>query len=274
MITIRSNISANTLLHFTEKKEHLINILCNGFYPSYCIENVDFFYKEKYRGGFAPTEIAIPMVCFCDIPLSQIEIHVENYGGYALGLTKEWGIKNGINPVMYESPESNPIRKIRESLDKTFKYLFGQYIESEEGHILQALGNELLFFLFYLKPYKGKKWDQNKSEFIGEEIKFYNEREWRYIPEYNEFKEKSVKSYITKNDYLDKDSKNAYNSKLQSLFNLSFTPKDIKYIIVEKEVEVLEMVKKVEEIKQHFTADDKKLLCTKIVSLERISEDF
>ena len=106
--------SANTLLHFTRNAENLINILIDGFYPRCCMENLEFIYNHG-TDQLATTGFAIPMVCFCDIPLSQISNHVEKYGGYALGLSKEWGESNGINPVMYELPNSNAIETIRES---------------------------------------------------------------------------------------------------------------------------------------------------------------
>jgi len=49
---------------------------------------------------------AIPMVCFCDIPLSQLVSHIDTYGKYGLGMSKEWGIKKGLNPVIYFNKNS------------------------------------------------------------------------------------------------------------------------------------------------------------------------
>ena len=37
---------------------------------------------------------------------SQIKNHIENYGGYAIGLSKEWGVSKGINPVAYSIKNS------------------------------------------------------------------------------------------------------------------------------------------------------------------------
>src|SRR3989442_11739855 len=45
--------------------------------------------------------LAFPMVSSCDIPLSQVSTHMTTYGRYALGLTKTWGQKRGLTPVMY-----------------------------------------------------------------------------------------------------------------------------------------------------------------------------
>jgi hypothetical protein len=97
----KSTISANTLFHFTSKLDYITNILTNEFTPRYCMESFGYLNEENNL-----LEIALPMVCFCDIPLSQIRNHIKNYGGYAIGLLKEWGISNGINPVMYSLPDS------------------------------------------------------------------------------------------------------------------------------------------------------------------------
>ena len=92
-------LSANTLFHFTKDSNTLLSILSTKFYPRLCLEKNFFTVKEVGK-------IAIPMVCFCDIPLSQISEHVEHYGEYAIGLKKSWAIKNGITPILYTHRES------------------------------------------------------------------------------------------------------------------------------------------------------------------------
>lgn len=46
-------------------------------------------------------KIAYPMVCFCDIPLSQIKNHTNSYGKYAIGLKKEWAQKWHISDTIH-----------------------------------------------------------------------------------------------------------------------------------------------------------------------------
>lgn len=72
-----STLSANTLFHFTRTRETLINILKTRFYPRLSLEENFFFSKMGDK-------IAYPMVCFCDIPLSQIKNHTNSYGKYAI----------------------------------------------------------------------------------------------------------------------------------------------------------------------------------------------
>ncbi|RHK56199.1 hypothetical protein DW055_24515 [Bacteroides ovatus] len=55
---------------------------------------------------------------------------------------------------------------------------------------------------------------------------------------------------------------------------LTFEPKYINYIIVSKESEVLEIMREVRNIKGFFPYNDVELLMTRIISMERINEDF
>lgn len=109
-----SILTANTLFHFTGKddkkgKEALLNILGTGYRPSYCSE-----FGDAAIGG-AIKDMLIPMVCFCDLPLSRLDKHmnghkwkyndvnheVEGYGNYGLGMSKTWGKNMRLNPVTY-----------------------------------------------------------------------------------------------------------------------------------------------------------------------------
>ena len=51
-------------------------------------------------------EAAIPMVCFCDVRLTHAGRHLDTYGRYGVGLTKRWGLANGVTPVLYSHPRS------------------------------------------------------------------------------------------------------------------------------------------------------------------------
>ena len=79
------------------------------------------------------------MVCFCDIPLSQIRGHKDTYGSFAIGLSKEWASSNRINPVLYVYPNSAISLHIYEIFDKS-----SDDIAEETFKLIQ-----------YVKPYKG-----------------------------------------------------------------------------------------------------------------------
>jgi hypothetical protein len=93
------NLSANTLFHFTTNTKSLLSILRNGLFVRYSLENFENLIHDQ-------AEIVLPMVCFCDIPLSQVKRHTISYGKYAIGLSKKWGMNNKINPVIYAYPNS------------------------------------------------------------------------------------------------------------------------------------------------------------------------
>ena len=96
---METNISAHTLFHFTYNKNSLLSILKNGLYVRYSLENFESLINDK-------AEIVFPMTCFCDIPLSHVRRHTNTYGKYAIGVSKSWGMKNQINPIIYTYPNS------------------------------------------------------------------------------------------------------------------------------------------------------------------------
>ena len=84
-------LSANTLFHFTSSLDILISILTRDFIPRYSLENYNVLMpKINNRKGL---EVGIPMVSFCDIPLSKVSQHIDIYGRYGIGLEKNWGLR-------------------------------------------------------------------------------------------------------------------------------------------------------------------------------------
>lgn len=75
------SISPSTLFHFTNKSG-LKGILKDNFKMKYCLEKLP---NRKESGS-----IAIPMVSFCDIKISEIKEYIEKYEKYGIGLSKEW----------------------------------------------------------------------------------------------------------------------------------------------------------------------------------------
>jgi hypothetical protein len=92
------------LYHFTRGGiPTIVSILKNGFFPSYAVESLQ---KKK---------ILLPMISFSNVLLRDVgEQEVLNYGSYAIGVTREWGIKNGLNPVIYTHEEG----ELKKAFDK------------------------------------------------------------------------------------------------------------------------------------------------------------
>jgi len=255
-------ISANTLFHFTNSIENLQNILTNNFSPRYCIERIDYI-------GNSSMDLGIPMICFCDIPLSQTTEHVNTYGSYAIGLKKEWAIKNSITPVLYIHDDSQT-KKIINSISGNLIKLDGFesiFRKEFKGHATM----EAMELLFFCKKYAGVMWREGA---LRENVIFYNEREWRYVPKIKELNRINPKLIISKEEYDEPETRKKFNDDI-SVFKTTFTPKDIKYIIIKAESERLEIIDRIIRIKGNFYSHDElKELSSKIISVEQIKEDF
>lgn len=247
-------VSANTLFHFTDKKENLKGILENAFLPKYSLEDITTATPEN--SSFQTSYI--PMVCFCDLLFPQIKSHIDFYGDYGIGLRKkEWGIKKGISPVFYfpeEVMSARLIQSVANSISKEIK------IESEQEIISQQLQN----FYKCVKPYEGKAF--NKRERKLEDRLFYNEREWRFIPKnFPVVPESKMNHRKLKED----------NAKLQREELLRFESRDVKYIIVKNDKEIEEFVDFIErKLIQKFEARERKLLLSKLICVDQISDDM
>ncbi len=91
-----SLISSDTLFHFTSSIANLTGILENEFKPHLSVEQFGHVLQHLPGSTHIESESGIPMVCFCDIPLSQVGTHMDHYGPYAIGLNKSWGMEKGL----------------------------------------------------------------------------------------------------------------------------------------------------------------------------------
>lgn len=246
---------ASSLFHFTDV-DSLIKIISSGqFRASYNIEDVsDFYPSEKY--------VAIPMVCFCDIPLKSIvdvkNKHTEDYGKFGIGLNKEqWGINNGINPILYRT-ESHVNALLNDTLSATeTDFIEGLNLDLEKEisllYRMTKVKDNMLRLANYTKKYQ-----------IDDNI-YYLEREWRYVPESSEM------SFVGTNS---KEKKKSINEKYwaNNPDYIPFDISDIKYIIVPGKAEVEEFILKVQTM--NVGEEEKYKLIQLIIDLDSIDEDF
>lgn len=235
-------ISSNTLFHFFGEYNYLKQSIEEGLWPRYCIE-------KKWKGK----DLAIPMFCFCDIPLSQIKDHIDEkngYGCYGIGVTKEFAMDNKITPVTYLSQESFLMNKILNFLT-TFNSPSVNHKEMDFREMM----------LYYLKKVSGFNNEEERSR------KFYNEREWRYIPEITQ----DVHLEILSGNY-NKDKVIRCLSTKTEKCKLALKPKNIVYIIVKNESEINDMI----DVLKNSFGTDKNLpkLYTRIITVKQIIEDF
>lgn len=234
---------SDNLFHFTSSIDVLEIILKNGFRPRFCLEDIRWL-------GASDEHIAYAMTCFCDIPLSRISEHTSFYGNYGLGMSKEWGLRNGLEPVLYLRP-SGKVAKVTD-------YLMDQYKDSgsEEEKLLHEHAATMVRFS---KPISGEMIIGGKSV----QKDFYQENEWRYVP--------LLDSYITKDTF---DSEKEAENKKAEAYPLKFAPQDIKYIFVKDDSDIPGLVDFINQQMADSSLNDIKILLTRIISLDTITSDL
>ncbi|MDV3748674.1 hypothetical protein CMU21_12610 [Elizabethkingia anophelis] len=247
------SISSNSVIHYTNNIDNLKGIIeNNGFKVKYCSENL---FLDDYI-----TSVATPMVCFCDIPLSEVKNHIDSYGNYGIGLYKTWAKKSGLNPVLYIESKSETgmqIRKVYERLVKNFS----------EGKKDLEFSRMIVRIIQFCKNYDGPL---KTGKINDEHYRFYDEREWRYIPSINS--SPGIPPIINNSQYIkDKDT---WNEMLTDV-KLAFTVDEISYIIVDSEDEIPEILSLISQTFENTcTAKQLKVLGTKILTKNQIFNDF
>jgi hypothetical protein len=242
---------ASSLFHFTKDATTLSIILRDWrFRSAYCIEDVSEF-------GFDVRYLGIPMVCFCDIPLKFIRPHSKRYGAFGIGLRKQWAIRNKINPLHYlvkASPISQSIKEIKELL-KDRNLSSAASIEDIQRQMapIVSVQDRIVRLAAFTKPYKKYKVD------------FYQEREWRYIPEVLSLAFETDNSIITRNR-LNTD----YDSSGRDY--IYFSIDDINHIVVPSAHEIDNIMDMIDS----FALDrlDKLRLIQRITDLKSVEKDF
>lgn len=239
-IRITMAISANSLFHFTGTLEILQNILEEGsFWPIFCVE----YDKGPMENG---KYIAVPIVCFCDLPLTQIQEHTRDYGFYGIGLNKKWGNKKGVSPITYYYSKNS----ISWTLFKN------------NGNKLTL--KEKMRWFSQLKRYYGKTWSLSKGKYINKIL--YNEREWRYVPK--SIEEANSRILVEEVESFSGKEKSEATKK----YSIAFGVDDVKYIIVKSDVDKNNLIQFIR--KSAVLSINADALCSKILTLKQIREDF
>jgi hypothetical protein len=245
---------ATKVFHFTNDLDTLKNILLTyGFYPKYSLEDTSWLDINGWES------MAFPMVCFCDIPISRISAHVKTYGRYGLGMSKEWAIKKGLNPVFYISAHA-PISKS----------IFQAVQEGTKADKLRAKKDKkfvkpLNFLLSHSKPLSGEI--KTNDGFI--EIKdFYQENEWRYVPMID-----GIPILISKDRYNDRHEIKRLNNLLKNNATLTFKSSDVRYLFVKREEDISPLIEFIDSQLTSSSLPSKRILMSRIISLRDIQRD-
>lgn len=251
--------SANVLFKFMPKIDYLKDILKKlAILPRYYEEDIQYLEIDGLD------KIAFPMSCFCDIHLNKLKYHIDKYGSYGIGLSKEWGIKQGIQPIQYINVNSN--------LRKDFSAIFSNSIRKNfevEGK-LQEYNNYLLHDLFYMKPLEGEMLISNSKR---ERRNFHDEKEWRYIPDFR--KSNTELPLVIKQTLMNPKSYNTHSQAIEQCPELWLKIKleNIKHLIISEEQERKELIDFIIE-NQIGDTTDQYILFSKIIVFNELEEDW
>ncbi len=222
-----ARISSTTLFNFTDSIDYLINNLKDGFFCSNIFEKLPM-QNNGYR---------VPMTCFCDIPLSLIKEHFDWYGRYGIGIKRTYARALSIKPVWYVTSESQLVKS---------------FIKNKEINEY-----ERKYLLPYLKQFIGyQKYKDGKEK----RKKFYDEREWRYIPDNS-----LVEPYF-------KTNRNSIPTNHNEQHRMKLDLSAIEYIIIDKEKEFDIMIAVLKELSSEKVSYE--FLLSKIMTSKQIERDF
>lgn len=242
--------SANCLFHFVKKLEFIKKILQEKcLKPWYVKEDVKYLGLEELK------DIYIPMKCFCDINLHKLEKHIEFYGNYGIAFSKNWGVNQKIQPLIYVNEKSFLIEEYKNCLNRNMK---------AEANNIDVYP---LVQLMYIKPLTGMQKKQNgdvKHKF------FTDECEWRYIFDMEKINSEYRQIYTGHNV----SNLDLINESLQEIntSTLNFGYNDIKYIIVKTEDDFIEVQQLIEQF--DLNQIDKYKLVSKLIIWDESMGDF
>jgi hypothetical protein len=214
--------SSDYFFHFTNKIDHLISIMNDNFMPFYCMESIDYLDLPSSNN----IGIAFPMVCFCDLPISRHSEYRKKYGEYGIGLKKNWGISNDENhltPVIYSHRKSISSANLMYFIEESKRYEINMTKEE-----IQVFKNNVSLLMMHFKPYSAFCYNKEDKRFSNNEIRFYDEKEWRYIP----LNTDGLKLSLDYNEYMDVEELNEANRKIQKNNKLKFEIDDVSFIFL------------------------------------------
>ncbi len=244
---------SHTLFHFTKNIDIIKDILKNGFWPKYCLEHSRWYTLDK-----RDLYIAWPIICFCDIPLSRVDEHVNFYGNYGIGVSKEWAQSNGLSPVLYIRENSLQHESLQQLCNEN---RIKPFYDKSNLHINTLLG--------HIKPIEGTMFINN--EFVSKE--FYQENEWRYSA-IDSSKIGLLRPWLNANEYTDEAILSAENAKTKIHSSIKVSPCDIRYIFVKSDSDIPPLVNFIQTDLDMYPSHDIKILLSRIISLETISRDM
>ncbi len=236
-----------SFFHYTRQEKILEKILRDGFKIFYCAEQFKTGDHKKVK------DIGIPMVSFCNIPLSLVD--QLGYGKFAIGMSKEWGIENSLTPVVYY-PNHRVDNLLFDVIKKQSDEFHGGNRHSEDIGILG--------FAKPIRKMQDRKWKYSLDNFI--------EREWRSVSKPEEV------PWLTQEEYQQKKVHDGKTKKPATDKVLKFTPKNVDFIIVKSDHarnNMINFLMSTEKIGGNMVCDDdRNKLISRILTMNDIKNNF
>ncbi len=216
-----THLVGSGLESYEEQYNILLKILNEGYitYPPH--EKKDRNARclsTYYTADFTKNKMYLPsMVCFCDIPVCDLSIHINKYSPFGLSFDKAFIARKGVGPVYYVPKRADPAWPV------------GHDSEEDRGHVFDQKIKDCYHLLDDLICAKNEWSDRARSvqSFLGSSIfayiqcfdhtlmdrhddNYYFEREWRVLGNLK-FNIRDVRRIIIPENYVAKFRKDFPN---------------------------------------------------------------
>jgi hypothetical protein len=189
---------------------------CISYSPHFPLpgRNITLTYNED-RSIMTEDLVVVGVTCFCDIPLSHLDIHIKKYGQFGLSFDRHHLTRYGARPVIYVPLRHDDFWSINgatfikhvQEVYKGFKEhvvdpiqvetrssTLGARPASAEDAIMELDSILSQHFIAYIKAYNSELEDDDPNN-------FYMEREWRKIGPF-QFQPAQVKRVLIRRGYV------------------------------------------------------------------------
>lgn len=285
--------SSNAIYNFMKEFSYLKEAIKNkALTPRYCEENIEYLdlnYKSEVL-----KKACVLQKCFCDIPLHSISkkflletrddiekldekikkeveggsTHIDFYGEYGIAFSKKWAKKRNIQPVQYINENTS----LSVQLKNSFEYV------SSKDSISDLVVSDIISRVSFYKPLFGEMGRTIENKTIYFFKNFYDECEWRYVPEEKKLSKCQISSVIFDKEtrkFKDQISNRLKDEKYRCLW-LEFDYQDIRYLIVPNNNARNMLIRYILglNVDSEDEMQDKCLLISKIIVLEDVKKDF
>ncbi len=267
--------SANTLFHFMGKLDYLLlSLTKRSLLPRYILENVEYL-KLEYKGKQIKW-LSIPMLCFCDINLHKLPMHVvgsglsgnnDGYGAYGLGLDKKWCEQKGLQPISYLNENASQTERLQLLLNK------GLDLMDQDKNKIDSSNEELYDYLITQVALSKPLWGKMKKGEAEIQKNFHDEREWRFIPNLEDSDSPEFLNDVTHPEGVQYPAQQDFSDALQEEkdAHLELEIDIIKYIFVRN---LDDKEKLLELLNIEYERRDALEMATKIVIYDQIVKDW